>query len=351
MGLGRVVATLGAAVAVLSLSLGPSLTAPVSAADSAGAYDVRVGTFNLSSVSFDFKAGGDHRTWRERRPAVVSQILQQRLDVVGLQEANQSIKYAGGLDFGANQYLDLKNALNRRGGNYALTNEAAYDCVKATSSYNCVYQDRNASQDNRIMYDTDRVSLVRQGSEKFRTQTPGKNERYLVWAVLRMKATGRTFFFTDTHLDPYSAATRKGQWQESIDMTNRLKDGHPVVAVGDYNTSKWDGYAATMLPKMRANGYGDVLNQQYAKNLAKPRAESVKRGWVNSFNGFRRDVRAYAYEDAKYKIGNSIDWIFVTNSVRVKQWSNVTAVDEKTNLTKGVIPSDHALVRATIVLD
>jgi endonuclease/exonuclease/phosphatase family metal-dependent hydrolase len=311
---------------------------------------VRVGTFNLSSVSFDAKAAGDHRTWRERRPAVVAQILQQRLDVVGLQEANQSNKYVAGLDYGTNQYLDLKGALAAQGGHYELTNEAAYDCAKATSTYHCVYQDRDASQDNRIIYNSDRVTLVSQGSEKFSTQTVGKNERYLAWAVLQMKGTGEQFLFTDTHLDPYSETTRKAQWSESITLTNRLKGSLPVVAVGDYNTSKWDSYAATYLPRMKANGYGDVLNQQYARNLATPRAESLRRGWVNSFNGFKRDVRSYAYEDAKYKVGNSIDWIFVTNSVRVKQWSNVTAVDARTNLIKGVIPSDHALIRATIVL-
>ena len=345
-----VIAGLGSTAAALSALVVPTLAAPVSAAITVSANDVQVGSFNLSSVSFDAKASGDHGTWRQRRPAVVAQIIQQRLDVVGLQEANQSNKYAAGLDYGTNQCLDLKGALAVSGGRYAITNEHAYDCVKSTSTYNCVYQDRNASQDNRIMYNTDRVTLVRQGSEKFKTQTPDKNARYLVWAVFKMKATGKQFFFTDTHLDPYSEATLKAQWEESIVLTNRLKGTLPVVAVGDYNTSKYDSYAATFLPKMKANGYGDVLNQQYAKNLATPRAESLRRAWVNSFNGYQRDIRPYAYEDAKYKIGNSIDWVFVTNSVRIKEWSNVTAVDEATNLIKGIIPSDHALIRASITL-
>jgi endonuclease/exonuclease/phosphatase family metal-dependent hydrolase len=282
---------------------------------------------------------------------VVQQILSQKLDVLGLQEANQSKIYTTSVNLGINQYMDLKAAINLAGGHYALTNENAYNCVKPVSTYNCVYQDQGASQDNRILYNTDTVTMLSQGSLKYNTQTAGKNERYFEWATFEVKATGKRFFFSNTHLDPYSAATRKGQWNEVISNTDRLHGSLPVVAVGDYNTSKFTDYAATYLPKMKSAGYGDVLNQQYAQTTVKtPRAESLVRAWINSYTNFGRDVRPYSYEENKSKVGNVIDWIFATNSLRVKQYSLVSNVNVTTLKVRGVIPSDHNMVRATLVL-
>jgi len=247
--------------------------------------------------------------------------------------------------------MDLKNAVNLDGADYALTNEYAYNCVKSTSNTNCVYQDRGASLDNRIMYNTNTTTLVGQGSKLYSAQTDGRTKRYLVWAIFRMEATGKQFLFTNTHLDPYSSATRQAQWDESIRLINDLKGALPVVAVGDYNTSKFTDYAATYLPRMKQNGYGDVLNQAYAQPYVKsPRTESVAHAWISSFNNYRRDVRPYAYEDARGKTGNGIDWIFASNTVRVKQWAVVVNVDPTTLAITGIIPSDHAMVRATLTL-
>jgi endonuclease/exonuclease/phosphatase family metal-dependent hydrolase len=246
--------------------------------------------------------------------------------------------------------MDLKGALAARGRHFLLTNENAYNCAKPASTYKCQYADQGASQDNRILYNADRVTMLDQGSVRYSTQTVGKNERYLAWGVFKMKATGKEFFFTDTHLDPYSAATRQAQWSEMIAIINRLKGTRPVVAVGDFNTSKFDDYAATFLPRMRSNGYGDVLGQQFQQPvLTAMRAETTSRRWVNSYNGYQRDVRGYSYEDAMRKAGNGIDWIFATNSVRVKQWAVAARVDTRTMRLTGIIPSDHSMVRATLV--
>jgi endonuclease/exonuclease/phosphatase family metal-dependent hydrolase len=341
-----------AAVVTLSAVVAPAMSGSANASGTTTKYDVRVGSFNLSSLSFDGKAGGDHAVWRVRRPVVAQQIINQKMDVVGLQEANQSSIYPASVDYGSNQYLDLKGQLAAEGATYALTNENSYNCLKPMSTYKCQYVDQGASQDNRILYNPGRVKMLDQGSIRYSTQTAGKNERYLAWAVFQVRSTGKEFFFTDTHLDPYSVDTRRAQWNEMIDDINRLKGTREVVAVGDFNTSKWDADAATLLPKMRANGYGDVLNQQYQQSvIAHPRAEARTHGWVNSYNGYTRNITSYAYEDAKNKVGNGIDWIFATNSVRVKRWSVVARIDANHNQLTGVIPSDHAMVKATLVLD
>ncbi len=346
----RTLSSVAAAVGVIAAVLAGTGTGTATAATTALNTDVKVASFNLSSVAFDSKASGEHRTWRVRRPVVAYEVMRDRPDVLGVQEANQSTIYKSSVDYGPNQYLDLRGALSAKGGHYALTNTYAYNCVNSWSSANCVYQYRGASQDNRIFYNTDTVTLVKQGSVKFRAQTAGKNTRYLAWAVFRMKATGKQFFFSNTHLDPYTVSVRKAQWDEVIANTKRLAGTLPVVAVGDYNTSKWDSWAATYLPRMKAAGYGDVLGQTYASSTSRPRAAVLDRAWVNSYNGYRRDARPYSYENAQYRIGNNIDWIFATNSLPVKKWLTHAPIDPVTFQLKGVIASDHFLIQATLTL-
>ena len=120
-------------------------TTPAPAASTGGPADVRVASFNLFGVNNDASASADQPTWRARRPVVVSQVLRQQADVVGLQEANQSTTYAADLDYGQTQYDDLVGALGAAGGHYAVTNQSPYNCQKATSSTGCVPLYRGAS--------------------------------------------------------------------------------------------------------------------------------------------------------------------------------------------------------------
>jgi endonuclease/exonuclease/phosphatase family metal-dependent hydrolase len=346
-------AALSVAALVSGAATAGALSTPITTTPrtpSRGNADVKVSSFNLGGVSFDAQASGDHRTCRVRRPIIAYEILNQRPDVLGVQEANQSSIYATHLDYGVNQYMDLKGALAAKGGHYALTNSYAYNCVRSTSSANCVYQNRGASQDNRILYNTDTVTLVKAGSVKYAHQTAGQNPRYLAWAVLKMKATGKQFFFTNTHLDPYTVSVRKAEWDEVIANTKRLAGALPVVSVGDYNTSKWASWAATYLPRMKAAGYGDVLGQVYNSSVSHPRAAVLDRAWVSSYNAYKRDARSYSYEDVQSRIGINIDWIFATNSLPVKKWVTDAPINMSTFQLVGVIPSDHFLIQATLTL-
>ena len=54
------------------------------------------------------------------------------------------------------------------------------------------------------------------GAVTYSAHATGKSPRYLAWAILRMKATGKKFLFTTTHLDPYSISARKRQWDQLI---------------------------------------------------------------------------------------------------------------------------------------
>jgi endonuclease/exonuclease/phosphatase family metal-dependent hydrolase len=331
-----------------SLTVGPSpaVAAPV---------DVRVGTFNVVTVSADGNASGERKVWRERRGTVIDQILGQRLDVVGVQEANQSSIYGNRLvDDSRNQYLDLRNGLNRAGGAYQVSSVYPYNCYKPFSSRNCHYRNRAASGDNRILYNTRTMLLLSKGAYKYPHQVKNSTARYLAWAVFQVKGTGQQMLFTTTHLDPYSKSVRIAQWRDMIARVNALKGSRPVVVTGDLNTTKYSDWASSLLPAMYSNGYGDALGQRYRTNPASLRPQSSHRVWINSFNRFRRDVTSYSYwadrGSSRPRTGNGVDWIFASNNLRVRDFEVVANLDESTGQIVGTIPSDHQMLRATITL-
>ena len=352
-----VVAILGALSAVTAVTV--TTNAPAASAGSSGEF--RVGTFNIVGVNVDKNASGERKVWRARRATVIGQILRERLDVVGVQEANQSTIYRSHLASGKAQFLDLRNGLNAAGGHYALTSPYSYNCYRPFSSRKCHYKYRAASGDDRILYNTSTMKLVYKGSYRYRHQVRNSTARWMTWAVLRVRATGKTFLFTSTHLDPYSKSVRVAQWHELIRKVNHLKGSRPVIAVGDYNTSKFSTWARTMLPAMVNNGYGDALGQRYKTNGIVPRQDTINRldhVWVNSFNAFRRDVASYGYQEDSNntynpRTGNGVDWIFASNSrskLRVKAFEVVANMNDSNLQITGTIPSDHHMLRATISL-
>jgi endonuclease/exonuclease/phosphatase family metal-dependent hydrolase len=322
----------------------------VSTASAAGGDNLRVASFNVLGVS----AGttGSLKSWKERRSAVVATIMGDKPDVLGVQEVNPSSYWKSRLVSGDNQYFDLRNGLNRAGGNYKLTNAYAFNCVNASTMNKCVRKYRGASGAQRILYNADRVSLVSQGSVKYAKQAGTKDPRYMAWAVLKLKSNGSRFLFVNTHLanDPESVLV--AQWKQ---LTSWVKDhahGRPVVVVGDFNTSKWNSTAKEMLPAMKRAGFGDVLNQEYrVLRPDPPRARSIaEAGWLWSYNEGSKDVRKYSYHDARDVPGKGIDWIFATNSLRVQEYEVVLRFDRRTLQVQGNLPSDHNMVEADLLL-
>ena len=294
--------------------------------------DLRIGTFNLSGANNDGKASGDHQIWSERKPVVVSQIVEENSDVVGLQEAYQSTGNSSG---SVNQYTDLRNGLNAAGKPFELTDP-----------------NKDASRATRIIYNTSTLQLNSQGSFKYANQVSGSTDRFLVWATFTQKSTGKMFFFANTHLSPNSSTVKKKEWQELIPKIRELNTASlPVLSVGDFNTSKFGAEAEEMLPAMKAAGFGDVMNQEYKVNPPRsPRAEVVVDGWINSFNDYRRSIVDYSYTTRHDKVGNGVDWIFATNALRVKQWKVVIDFDPATLKITGVIPSDHNMISSIVTL-
>jgi len=319
------------------------------AASTAVPVDLRVGSFNVRGVHHDGDGG---LPWRDRRPAVVRDILGERVDVLGLQEVSNAPGYADRLEDGPNQMLDLVAGLAKAGGTYALTNTAAANCLRDWTTSRCDYVDRGASRSTRILYNTQTLTMTGQGSHEYRVQSgPVNDTRYLVWATFRVTATGHEFFFANTHLVNGSATMQKAQTRELIEQVRRLGAGLPVVVVGDFQRTKFSPPINFTLKAMKAAGFGDVLDQRYETPwVRRHRAQKRVNGWFNTMNRFKRDLRPYAYEDSRKKLGNNIDWVFASNELPVPAWKVVVRYDKKRLRLKGVIPSDHFMVRATITL-
>jgi len=312
--------------------------------------DINAASFNIQSAGHD-RTSGVQRPWRQRRSTVVRQILSNRTDVLGIQEAVYTSSFTGRLVNGRTQYLDLRNGLNGRGGRYAVTVNAAVNCVRAYVATNCRRRDRNASAAERILYNERTLALVRTGALKYSRQTARTPNMYLAWAVLRSRATGARFLFTTTHLDPSSRAVRRSQWRQMIRTVRRVDHGLPVVSVGDFNTHKVDSMARTMLPAMHSAGFGDVLNQQYRVNpTLNVRARTRVNGWLNTYNHLTRRVATFGYEDRRGNTGNGIDWIFASNRLAVMEYEVVCNFDPSSLRVRGTLPSDHNMIRARIRL-
>lgn len=350
-------ALLAVAALAASVLVGHPLTAsalPASAGTAARSFDrpvVRVATFNVRSVKNDAQLAPGEQPWRDRREAVIRQILGEHLDVVGLQEASQNGKYTKQMVDGRNQFLDLRNGLNKAGGAWQLTSAASYNCERPNGSHDCVYKDQGASRTTKIIYNTRTVEKIRSGSYLYRHQSGGENDqRYLAWAVFQDKGSGERFFFADTHLSNGSSQLQKDQWRELIDKVNALKDGLPTIVVGDFQRSRMKNPVTDMLDAMRAAGYGDVLGQRPGEPVVEnPRARKTVQSWVSSKNNFDRDARDFSFED-RNREGNFIDWIFASNELPVRQYEVVADIDHRTMKLRGVIPSDHNMVRASVVL-
>lgn len=349
----RVIKSDGTSVTAFSAPVSGRTSTDSSSSSTAqvGSSDIRVGSFNVMTVTGD-TTDGNRLPWAQRRSAVVHQILGEKVDVIGVQEVDQSYSHPERLVDGGTQFLDLKNGLNSAGGTYALTNEYSYNCVNPKSSYKCVYQDRGASGGDRIYYNTETLDLVSQGAYQYHASSTHKYS--FTYAVLKVKATGAKFFFASTHLDPPDRYVRMAQWKELIAKINDLHGSLPVVTVGDFNTQKFDHgdpHLCDMVPAMKAAGYGDVLNQTCATNpVVNPRAQRSINGWVNSLNRYNRDLTTYSYYNNHTKTGNNIDWIFASNNLPVKEWKMVVNYDPDTLKVVGTMPSDHNMVRATITL-
>ena len=314
---------------------------------SGGSKALTVASYNVRCANC-FKHQNLERPWAERRGVVVSSILKQKPDVIGIQEASQGWLVSGGKKISLSQFEDLRNRLRSGGTPYEVTNAHRNNCVKSTTPSGCKYKDQGASQGTKIFFNTATVSLVSQGSQKL-PQCSGCNARYVAWAVLEQKSSGERFFFADTHVEAGSNYynLRKSQTKAMMDEVElRRPSGMPAFVVGDLNSTRYATPANAPYDEVVSHGFVDPLGHTYKspKISSKATAEKRIRANYNSHNNFVRSVRHYASNEN----GSNLDYIFTTK-MRTLSWETVLDLDSGGKLA-GVIPSDHNMLVAKVLL-
>ncbi len=325
-----------------SPSATPSIPTEPTPSNPPGA-SLRIATYNVKCANC-FSGVPDEEPWSVRAPVVARTVLQQAPDVIGLQEASQGwLRDSNGDQINKSQFEDL---VERLGPGYRLTNSARNNCVTSSTPTNCVPADQGASQGTKIVYRAARLALVAQGSKKLSSQ--GSQARYLAWAIFQDRVSGKRFFFADTHLEPSSdsAELRRIQTAEVLSEI-RLKNpaGLPAVIAGDLNSHKWTLPANTPYDLILEAGYVDPLGNYYRSTTATRGATVENRVRTNfsSFNAFVRQAKSFTYVNGTY-----LDYLFTT-PMRVLEWETVVEIDSSGRFI-GVIPSDHNMLRATVVL-
>lgn len=300
---------------------------------------LRVGSYNIQCANC--------RAWGPRRQAVVSTIVNSGLDVVGLQEASHALLK------GTNrtQFEDVARLLAPAG--YRLTNLTRFNCRNAERPKKCKPVQRGASGAVRIAYKTATVRLISQGSQQL-ADLPGiGRDRYVAWAVFEHRINGKRFLFTSTHLeprnDPAGSRTfytiRNAQARKVVQTIAAHRGGLPAIAVGDYNSTKWDAPTNAPYDIMRAAGFIDPLGNGYRSTSPSGSATVEKRIHTeySSYNNLRRDGRRTSGVN-----GSNPDYIFVTR-MRVTDYETVVNLNSDGTL-RGPLASDHNLIRATVLL-
>lgn len=338
-------------VAVLALPLlGVPPSTPATAAPAplpeAAAPTLRVATYNIrcANCSLNSRINSREKNWETRRAKVVAQIKAEKVDVIGLQEASQGLLRGTKIS----QFDDL---VHRLGAPYALTNDKRYGCVKSTSYKNCVKDDNGASGGVRIVYNTNRLTLLGQGSKQLDNEAATSGPRFVAWARFRDRASKREFFYATAHTEPGQTkaiwALRKQQ-AAKIAAAIRANNprGLPVVLTGDFSSTKLTAVNSVYDVLMKSGLVVDPLgNTHRMRTTSRATAGKLINVRYNTLNGFKSKPTTHP----GYALGAHLDYVFASRSVRVLEYKVVVDLTSSGRFS-GVIPSDHNMVRATIRL-
>ena len=317
------------------LSLAVALAAVVGCALPGGreAATIRVGSYNIRLQPGDV---GTPNAWDERKADMVDLIRRLDLDAFGLQEV-----CPGQADY-------LTNSLPH----YAMVGVHREDGVRKGEASPVFYRkDRFDAVKNGTFWLSETPDVP--GSKSWNAAFP----RICTYAVLKDKATGKTFSFANTHTDHKSEEAREKGMLLVIERMKEFGAGAPIVFTGDHNCRETEA-PAQAVSKLMTNAF-------YA-------SETPPTGPWRTFTGWRWRDQEYPAIDAlklpmhvrnarkgspdadKDKNGNHvwedcgarIDYIYVSPGIRVKSYA--THADARPG--KQLYPSDHFPVTAVIEL-
>lgn len=305
----------------------PGVSARTAKPADAGASPLRVASYNVRSV----RKQGKGKPWKVRRRLLANAINAQKLDVLGLQEA-EHWKVAGGVT----QYQDIANLL--------------------TGDWRAVATADSAG--TRIVYNADKVKLVQAGRRQLTSDN--KPKRYVVWSVFEQRSTGRKFLFANTHLiaGPVvsSATSCSGKHPKRYSLrrkeaaqvvsTIRAKAGSlPVVLVGDMNAHKFHCPNNGPYREFTSAGLVDPLgNTDRHKGTGRSSVPIRIRTEYDTSNHY-----ASAPKRHPWPLGTHIDYIWLSRSISSLEYEIVVNINASGRFV-GPPPSDHNMVRASILI-
>ena len=282
---------------IAALTAGPLLRPAASAADAAGgrAGELLIATYNLR-VAVD----APPNAWPQRRPLLQALLDRYRPDLFGTQEG----LYSQIKDIAADQPACDWIGLGRDGG--------------SRGEFMAIFYRRDRFEpleyDHFWLSDTPYVIA---------SSTWGNGVRRMVtWAKFRDRATGREFYFWNTHLDHEVQFAREKSAELIRQRIGLLPPGAPLFLVGDFNAVAGENRAYEMLTQ----GAG-LTDTWFA-------AHERRNEDANSFTGFGPLLRE----------GKRIDWILARGAMDVR------AAEAVTFQQGGRWPSDHLPIMTWVTL-
>ncbi len=197
----RVILVLMAAMMALPFSVGAKSRKPA---------DIKVISYNIRMGT----AKDGTNSWEYRYPASAMMIMDQKPDIFGVQEA---------LDFQV-KYLE----------EYC----TGYESVGVGRE-----DGKHKGEHMSIFYNKKAIKLIKWGTF-WLSQTPEKPSkgwdadcfRSATWALLKDKASGKKFYYVNTHLDHIGWEARKNGLQLIVDRIASINpENYPMILTGDFN--------------------------------------------------------------------------------------------------------------------
>lgn len=190
------------------------------------------GSAGLKVISYNIRVGeadDGPNSWEYRYPLSAMMIMDQMPDIFGLQEARDYQK----------DYLDEFCK--------------GYDCVGVGRE-----DGKSKGEQMDIFYNTKKIKIMKWGtfwlSDTPDTPSMGWDAAYMrtaTWALMKEKASGRRFYFVNTHLDHVGVEARtKGLALIVSRIAEMNPDGLPLVLTGDFNATIDDPCMASLSGKL-----------------------------------------------------------------------------------------------------
>ena len=252
----------------------------------------------ITVISFNIRlstANDGTNSWEYRYPTAPLMIMDQKPDIIGLQEAMYE------------QVMYLKSTMGPEG--YKVIGVGRED-------------GKQKGEHMEILYNKKTVSLLKWGTF-WLSETPDKASmgwdaacfRTATWALMKEKKSGKKFYMVNTHLDHVGVVAREKGLQLICDRIAEMnKDGLPMVLTGDFNMEIDD---PSMAPVKKA--------------MKNARTAAVQTDDHFSYNGWG-------------KASKTIDYIWYSGFSSCTQFETVT----KPYMERTFI-SDHFPVKAHLV--